>query len=390
MNQQIKEIKKEKFKFFISTFAGACSTGIFFYSINNFLVDIYGVTADQRGVIEFFREMPGMLLFLFIAPFSGFRETRILAAALAVVAAGIMGCAFSPDVFMVTLWLFVWSIGAHFAITLRESFCVALSSREDRGRIFGFVRSLRSLGTVVGASVIWAGMEYCHAGYRELYILAALSAMFAVAATLLMKDTAHTGLKRKAFLLKKRYSLFYLLAILFGVRKQLFLVFGPWILIKVFHQDAPQMAKLAIASALVGFFVKPWLGRAIDRFGERKTLMADATVLFCICTVYALAERVFPSAVVLPALFLCYILDDCLFSLRSAHVTYLSKIVESPDELTVSISTSYSIEHVVSMLAPPVAGVVWIMYGYPWVFGFAAMVAVAMFFVSSRLPGGGN
>ncbi len=386
MDQYAYDIEREKIKFFISTFAGAFSTGIFFYSINNFLVDVYGVTADQRGVIEFFREMPGMLLFLFLAPLSRFRETLILLAALVIVAVGITGCAFSPDILHVTFWLFIWSVGAHFAIILRESFCVALSNENDRGRMFGFVRSLRSLGTVAGAGVIWIGMEYLDAGYRGLYILAAGMAILAAMASFFMRDSAHTGIRRRAFLIRKRYMLFYALALLFGVRKQLFLVFGPWILIKVFHQDAPQMAKLAILSAITGFFVKPWLGRAIDRFGERKTLMADAVLLFFICVVYAFAESMLPATIVLPVLFVCYIMDDSLFSLRSAHVTYLSKIVKSPDELTVSISTSYSIEHVVSMIAPPVAGVVWITYGYQWVFGAAAMTALFMFAVSSIIP----
>jgi MFS family permease len=205
-------------------------------------------------------------------------------------------------------------------------------------------------------------------------------------ASLFMKDSAHTGIRRKSFLIKRKYSLFYILALLFGVRKQLFLVFGPWMLIRIFDQGAPEMARLAIVSAATGFFVKPWLGKCIDRFGERKTLMADASVLFLICLVYALAEKILPSSIALILLFVCYVIDDCLFSLRSAHVTYLSRIVDSPDELTVSISTSYSIEHVVSMLAPPVAGFVWITWGYSWVFAVAATVAIMMFAVSSMIP----
>lgn len=386
MEPDYKNVTIEKRKFYLSSFLGAVSTGIFFYSINNFLVDVYNISAGQRGVLEFFREMPGMLLFLLIAPLASVREGKILFYSLITVSVGIAGCAFSPDLIPLTFWLFIWSIGAHLAITMRESFCVALSSPEERGEMFGNVRSLRSLGTIAGAGIIWTGMEYMQADYLTLYLFAAFAALMAAIATFFMKEPGHTGIKRKRFLIKKKYSLFYILAALFGIRKQLFLVFGPWILIRIFHQNAPQMAKLAIVSAVAGIFIKPWLGRCIDRFGERKTLMADALVLTVVCLVYATGEYIMPPAFALPTLFLCYIIDDCLFSLRSAHVTYLSRIIDSPDELTVSISTSYSIEHVVSMAAPPVAGIIWVQHGYSWVFLGAAIIALAMLTASSFIP----
>jgi len=379
--------KDQKLIFLFSTFLGAVAAGIFFSSLNNFLVDVYDMSADQRGVLETVREMPGMLLIVLLAPFSAVKEGKILFGATLVIALGIMGTAsLSPDILTVTAWLFVWSVGAHMVMTIRESFCVALSEPGTRGRLFGIVRSLRSLGTILGATCIWLGMGILGFGYEKLYWTAALIALLSSLIILLIKEKRHTGLKRKRFVFKKKYSLFYLLAVLFGVRKQIFIVFGPWVLIRIFDQDAPAMARLILVSSVAGLFLKPYFGKLIDTLGERTVLIADSLILLMICACYGLAETMLPQPLILPCLFTCFILDDSLFSLRSAHITYLSKIVESEDELTASISTSYSIEHVVSMIAPIIAGLVWIRFGYPWVFFMSALVAGLMFLASAKLP----
>ena len=379
--------KDQKLIFLFSTFLGAAATGIFFSSLNNFLVDVYDMSAGQRGMLETIREMPGMLLIVLLVPFSAVKEGRILFGATLIIALGIMGVAsLSPDVLRVTAWLFVWSVGAHVAMTIRESFYIALSEPGTRGRLFGIARSLKSLGTILGTACIWVGMGILGFGYEKLYWIAALTTLLSALIVLLVKEKRHTGAKRRRFVFKKEYSLFYLLAVLFGVRKQIFLVFGPWVLIRIFDQDAPAMARLLMVSSVVGLFLKPYLGNLIDILGERTVLIGDSLVLLIICACYGLAETTLPQPLVLPCLFTCFILDDSLFSLRSAHVTYLSKIVESTDELTASISTSYSIEHVVSMMAPIIAGLIWVRFGYPWVFFMSAVVAGLMFLASSKLP----
>jgi len=343
--------------------------------------------AGQRGLLETVREAPGMLLFLLLGLVGSIRERKILVGSTLMIAVGIAGTAsLSPGLPSLAVWLFVWSTGAHIVMTLRESFCVALSEPDTRGRLFGLVTSLRSLGTIVGAFIVWQGMEVLDLDYEQLYWIAAALTLCSALVAGLLQDEGHTAHRRKSFVFQKKYLLFYSLALLFGVRKQIFLVFAPWVLIRVFQQDAPAMARLVLCSAAVGIVLKPLLGRLIDLLGERKVLMADSALLFCVCACYGLAERWLPIPFVLPALFACYILDDMLFSLRSAHVTYLSKIATSASEITASISASYSIEHVVSMVAPLFAGLLWMRFGYPWVFFMSGAVAVLMFFVSSRIP----
>ena len=372
--------------FLFSIFLNAIATGIFVTSLNNFLADVYNLSANQRGVIETIRETPGMLLFLILAPLSAIKEGGILIFSLLLSAVGMAGINLSSGVIQATAWLFIWSTGIHLVMTLRESFCLALSEPHTRGRLFGLMTSLRSLGSIIGAACIWVGMGHLGFGYKGLYWAAGALAALSASSVAFIKEGAHLNKPRKAFVIKRKYSLFYTLAVLFGVRKQIFLVFGPWVLIRIFNQDASAMARLMVISSAVGFFIKPYLGRLIDRYGERTVLMGDSMALILICACYGLAETHFPKALVLPSLFASFILDDCLFSLRLAHVTYLSKIADSTDELTTSISTSYSIEHLVSMAAPVLAGMIWVRFGYEWVFFVSAFVAILMFAASANLP----
>ena len=57
---------------------------------------------------------------------------------------------------------------------------------------------------------------------------------------------------KKRFVFRRADKLFYLLNILFGARKQIFLTFAPWVLVTVYGASPARMASLALASAAAG------------------------------------------------------------------------------------------------------------------------------------------
>ena len=67
---------------------------------------------------------------------------------------------------------------------------------------------------------------------------------------------------------------------LYGARKQIFITFGPWVLVEVFKQPVATMTMLFIIIAVTGIFVKPWIGHLIDEAGERFVLSAEAFLFF--------------------------------------------------------------------------------------------------------------
>jgi len=76
----------------------------------------------------------------------------------------------------------------------------------------------------------------------------------------------------------------------------------------------------------------------------------------------------------------------------NTHINIVPAIIPTDltaDDLTPTLSMGLSIEHLVSMIAPGIAGLIWIHYGYYWVFIIAAGVGVisAMLSLKIRVPG---
>lgn len=365
----------------------AAATGIFFSVLSNYLYEVYQIDAEGRGFLEFFREMPGVLAVVFLAAIVVMREKSIMIIAALIIALSVVGLAYMPSRYwVVVIFIFIWSVGAHINLVLHQSYGVALSDRKTRGKFFGVIGGARGVGYILGTGVVWLGMGYLGMGFGGAFIAAGIFSVLAATGYCFLKPRAHTARRRRRLVLKRQYTLFYILAILFGFRKQIFLVFAPWVLVRIFKLPASDIALMMLMAAAVGMFGKPLLGLAIDRFGERCVLTADAVVLLFICAGYGLAPHYFSPVVAVPILYGLYVVDDLLFSLRSAHTTYLSKIAKNHDELTSTISVSFAIEHVVSMTGPIVAGIVWVHLGYSWVFAIAGVVAILMFIAALKIP----
>lgn len=183
-------------------------------------------------------------------------------------------------------------------------------------------------------------------------------------------------------MLKRRYSLYYLLNVFSGARKQVFVTFGPWVLIKIFGEPAPTIAKLWIVASIIGIFFQPQLGKLIDRVGERVILMADAVILIGVCLGYGFAREL-PLARPVHLVYACYVLDNVMFAAGMARATYMDKIAENESDIHASLSLGVTIDHAVSMSIPTLGGLVWVRHGFPYVFLGVAGIAVCNLIVAS-------
>ena len=68
-----------------------------------------------------------------------------------------------------------------------------------------------------------------------------------------------------------------------------------------------------------------------------------------------------------------------------ARSTYLKKIAIKPTDVTHTLATGISLDHIVSMLIPIVGGIIWVAIGYKYVFLFAAVIAVINFVLSLKI-----
>jgi len=184
---------------------------------------------------------------------------------------------------------------------------------------------------------------------------------------------------------KKKYGVFYAISALFGVRKQIFLAFGVWVLVENHGVPVATIALLYFIAATIGVIVRPLLGDVIDWLGERVVLSVDELLLLGVCLTYAFASDLFAAPWDLYVLYGAYVFDSVLFALRVARTTYLKKIVDDPSEITPTISMGITIDHAVAMTLPILSGWIWVTYGFRWVFLLAGAIAVVGFFVCLQI-----
>jgi MFS family permease len=355
-------------------------------TFNNFLNDVHHLDAEKRGVLEFPRELPGFLTVFMIASLVFLSETRIAAAAACATGLGMLGLAWCGSSWSYMLFgLILWSTGQHLIMPVRSSIAMDLSEgAATRGKRLGQVNSYTAAASVVGYGLMWALLAWIGPKYHMVFTVAGVCALLGGGVLFFMRmPNAH--LVRPRFVWNWKYWLYYLLAFFFGARKQIFITFGPWVLIKIFHQPAILFAKLMLVNALLAILFQPTLGRAIDRFGERAVLMVDALVTFLVCLGYACAHWIGYADVALMILCACFVLDQLFMGTGMARDIYLSKIAVRKEDVAPTLSMGITINHVVSMSIPALGGVIWMWYGHEYVFFAAAALALVMLFFANMI-----
>jgi len=374
--------------FLIGTALMSVAGGMFETTFNNFLSDRFDLSAGARGILEFPRELPGFLTAVMAGLLFFLPETLIAAVAALFLGVGMIGVALYGTAWIPMLaWVTVWSIGAHLVMPVRSSLSMDLADANRKGRRLGQISGVGAAAGIAGCAIVWLSMRFARAGYSFVFIIGGVAAL---AAALFFAHMRMPGahLQRPKFVWNRRYGLFYVLAFFFGARKQIFITFGPWVLVRVFHQPAWIFAQLWIVAGVLGILAQPLLGRAIDHFGERAVLMADSLCIFGVCMGYAFSDHIASHGLALALLYACFVFDNLLFGVNMARDTYLSKIALQPEHVGPSLSLGISINHAVSMSVPALGGWLWMQYGHASVFLVTAAVSVLMFVFSGliRLP----
>ena len=126
-------------------------------------------------------------------------------------------------------------------------------------------------------------------------------------------------LQRKKMILRRKYWLYYLLTFLAGARRQIFVAFAVFLMVKKFEFSVQEITMLFILNNVINYFLSPLIGRAITRFGERPVLSLEYTSLIFIFSAYALVENRLIMAML-------YIFDHIFFNFSIAIRTYFQKI----------------------------------------------------------------
>ncbi|HOX25396.1 MAG TPA: MFS transporter [Candidatus Krumholzibacteria bacterium] len=370
----------------LASVAFGATAGIFNTALGNYLHDVHAFGASARGWLEFPRELPGFLV-VFTAGFLAvrYRESRTMAVAMLVTMTGAVGLAlFAPTAWLAVVWIFVWSAGDHMNFALEGPLGLKLAKQGGEGRRLGQFGGAKNLGGLLGAGAVYLIARALGDDYRVFFLVAA--AFVVVAAwNFFRMETGRRDQAPRHFVWRREYGVFYAISALFGIRKQIFYVFGTWVLVDIHHVRVSTIATLMFLGAGLGVVARPLLGDVIDWIGERLVLSLDEAILALICLVYAFADRVFAPGAALWALYTAYVLDQTLFALRIARTTYLKKIAVDPADITPTMSLGVTIDHAVAMSLPIFSGWLWVHVGYAWVFVTAAAIALAGLGVCLRI-----
>lgn len=368
--------------------------GIFESIFNNYLSEVHEIGSSKRGILEFPRELPGFLVALFAGLLYLLSDARASVVAMAALGLGLLGLGYlSPSFAPMIFWMMLWSAGHHLFMPLQHSLGVSMAEEGATGRRLGQLEAASTVATVVGAAFVWVGVDYFDLSFAHFFTIGAV--VIAVAGIALWQirserpSEVREGGFRSRFFFRREYRVYYLMCVLFGARKQVFLTFAPWVLVNIFGEPASTIAKLWVAASLLGIAFKPALGWLIDRVGERPILVVDAFILALICLGYGFGPGLLPGPWGLRLAYACFVLDQMLFAVGMARTSYLRRIEVKEGDLSPTLSMGVSIDHAVSMSLPALGGLIWARFGYPYVFAAAALISLINVFVCNmaRAPG---
>ena len=370
--------------FFLSVAIWGVAFGCFQAVVNNYLTDIHNFTELERGWLEFFREMPGLLLVFMLALLHKAGNWKVMKLGALIACLGVAALMIPADKVWVILLIMVWSAGEHLMMPVRQALTMELAAPGKGGVALGLVSGAVNVGTVAGSLIVafifFAAVNLLGVAdklyvYNAVWLVIALLAGGSLYAMLIPKN-ADSPARRPRLYFNIKYKIFYALELFYGARKQIFLTFAPFVLIKVYDFDTALMAVLFAVAAGINIIAAPLVGKLTDRIGYRNVMIYDTVILFFVCLLYGYAGDLFPRSIAVWVVGANFLLDSIISTTSLATNLYVRDISDDRDELTSTLSTGISINHLVSIIAAPVGGWIWLKFGVGALFAVAAVMAV--------------
>ncbi len=382
---RITKIPRELKLFAAASMMMAIAYSIFDSIFNNFINDRFALTGLQRSLLELPRELPGVLVVFFSALLWFLCSRRLGAVALLLCAVGALLIGFTSSTYVtMMLCLFIYSAGQHLFMPLSSSIGMELAHEGQTGRRLGQLNAIRNFATILGSFLVFLGFRYLGFHFQHSFLLTAAGLCLAALFMFLMKPDAPQ--KPATFLkLHKDYRLFYILNIVAGSRKQVFITFAPWVIVTIFKQPTQTIATLMTVGGGLGILFQPVLGQAIDRFGERLVLQIEAVLLVVVCLGYGFSWFIFPENTAF--LFICgfYLVDQMLMSVGMARSMYMKKIAVKEEDIQPALTAGVTIDHIFSISIAFLGGVIWNLFGFQYVFLIGVGIAALSFVAASRI-----
>jgi len=344
---------------------------------SNFVVDEVGISGFQQGELEAIREVCGVTALAVLALLAGLAEPLVGSVMLLLLAVGLGSYIAVTDFTWLVIASLVWSQGLHVWMPLPNAMTLALAEPGKAGHRLGQVNAAFAIGSGVGLAAAYLLHVVLGVRIRPLYMLAGAAALLAAGACLGIPRKIKTV--RPRFVFRRKYWLYYLLSFMEGWRKQIFVAFAGFLLVRVYHTPLSTMLLLWMVINAINYVASPIVGRIIDRVGERRIM----TFYFAGLTVFFVGYAFVRNR---HALYAIYVIDSAFFVLSMGLKTYVNRIAPQ-SEHTATLSMGVAMNHVAAVTMPLIGGLLWRYAGPSWTFLLGASAAAASIFPSLLLPG---
>ena len=371
----------QPFRFFLlSVLVTGLSYGLYKGVLDNFLVEVVAMGEMDRGVTEFFRELPGIALIFILAAFYMLSaQTLYKIGALVMLIGMAMHAVLPPSKVLIILAICVYSIGEHIQIGMKSTLSLQFAKPDRGGAALGIQNSSNQIGTLIGYLVIVGVFTLLPAGqeaYRIVFAAAAGLALISLLFSTRITGSSQTDRNKRRFYFHKKYFKYYMLEMFYGARKQVFLTFGPYVLILFYGADAATISLLFAISAVACFFASPIVGRIIDKLGYKTVMVADTLILVIVCFCYGFAHHIFPKDIAFIVCCVNYVLDAVISLASMASNVYVQDLSDNQDEVKATISTGVSINHVITIFIALFGGWIWQTLGIETLFIISAVLGL--------------
>jgi len=361
---------------------------------DNYLAEIVQITKFERGIVEFFRELPGLLLIFILAAMYRFSETKVFKIGTAIMLSGVVGLLLlGSSKVMVILCMVIFSSGEHIVMPMKHSLSLTLANKGKGGASLGIVSSISHGGNIVGflavtgLFLLFGAMgipKGAITGFRIVFIIAAVLLVLSTLIALTMKDQGN-NVSRSRIYFNRKFTKYYMLEVFYGARKQIFLTFAPYVLILFYGADTSVIAFLLAICATFGMLLSPFIGRLIDRLGYKTIMIGDTLILVVVCFFYGFAHRLFPMHIAFYVVCINFVLDSIISLASMASNVYVQDLSSTPEELTSTITTGISVNHLISVIIALLGGLIWEKLGIEVLFTLSAVLGLANTFYAMTI-----
>ena len=341
-----------------------CSTAglqCWFTLFDNFSVNIVGLEGNHIGLLQSVREIPGFLALLVTYVILIIKEHRLSALSVIILGAGLFATGLLPSFSGLIFTTLIMSFGFHYYETTKQSLTLQYFDKLTSPLVFSQQRRYAATASIAVGILIFLIAPFL--SYKAMYIL--FGCLVCTGGTwAITKNPVKKGLlpQKKKLILKKRYWLFYFLTFMAGARRQIFMAFAVFLLVKKFEFSVQDITLLFLINNVINFFISPLIGKFIIKYGERKLLSMEYFFLILIFISYAFVD----SKLIVGVL---YVLDHIFFNFSTAISTYFQKIAD-PEDIASSAAVGFTINHIAAVVLPVIGGLLWMVdYKIPFLAG---------------------